>query len=246
MKKIALLLLLSTIFCAELPIVSHEFADKKIISATFLDDNFNSYNSSISDGTNKLNVGEIQINGSTLSTNIEFATLNINELIASDLVATTISSDSIEGITFNATNTYCNYAEVITIDFYNSELSPTLNIGSLSGNNAEIETLESSLLSTNIISNNSSFDFNFTLLSNAFSERKSYPYNTSITADNAQLIFVYGYTGLPAYVYINGDLIMTAENRQWFYIPIPKGYNYNIVQATVGDTWYYFDVLAGN
>lgn len=67
MKKFLIcLLLLGVMFSASLPTVPHEFESRKIIPASWLNDNFNAGNNAITDGTAKINVNEIEINGSKL------------------------------------------------------------------------------------------------------------------------------------------------------------------------------------
>jgi hypothetical protein len=53
-------------FGASYPTVPHEFESKKIIPASWLNDNYNALNNAITDGTAKINVNEIEINGSKL------------------------------------------------------------------------------------------------------------------------------------------------------------------------------------
>lgn len=80
MKKIILLLLVSIGYCATYPVIPHTFYPKKVIPYNYLNDNYNALLNGITDGTSKLNISQLYINGILAidsDRSIELGTINV-------------------------------------------------------------------------------------------------------------------------------------------------------------------------
>lgn len=136
MKKLVVLMLLGVMFAASLPTVPHEFKSRQIIPASWLNDNFNAANNAITDGTKKINVAEIELNGNTFIDNsgriyydkITATTVDTTTLIADDIIAYRVSSNIVDsdyvGVSYlSANNLIVNNIEYGYITSYNADVA---------------------------------------------------------------------------------------------------------------------------
>jgi len=61
MKKFIILLMLGVMFGADYPTIPHEFLPKKTIPYNYLNDNYNALLNGITDGTSKVNIGQLYV-----------------------------------------------------------------------------------------------------------------------------------------------------------------------------------------
>jgi hypothetical protein len=135
MKKLICLLLLGVMFAASYPTIPHEFESKKIIPASWLNDNNDAIINGITDGTAKINVNEIEINGSKLigadkGLIISSLTITGNQIIEGTL--TVVGSSNINTSTLNVNYINADSMDIGDIDsyyIYSNEIdTPTLNV----------------------------------------------------------------------------------------------------------------------
>jgi len=162
MKKILMLLLLSIVFGASLPTVPHEFESRKIIPASWLNDNFDSANNAITDGTSKINVGEIEINGSTFIDSgklLQIGGLDVTGNMNVDGDFTIGGSQIVSGNQTVVGNQYVSGSVKITgnlevVGGTEISLNGTLSVENLIVDQATITTMNVGIISSNIISVN--------------------------------------------------------------------------------------------
>lgn len=246
MKKLICLILLGVMFAASYPTVPHEFESRQIIPASWLNENFNAANNAITDGTKKINVNEVEINGKTFidnsgrfyydkitATTVDTITLIADDIIVYNAVAEFVDSDYISSQRISVNNLIVNNIEYGYITSYNASVAsintlyttniyPVFNTATINAINSSSQV---SITAPSLYMNTSIFG----------------EYDTSPTLDAVYTATANGFVMFTINTSnVNGDMIGFVNNM---YLPyIRNSYNNGYSSAFVflvstGQTW---------